>query len=119
MRGETKSYAEQLISPAGNPVSVLHLEGDIAGASKAIVLATFRGLPKEASKFVLLDFTKVAYINSAGIALLVQLLIEADRAGQKVHVFGLSAHFEKIFSVAGIDKYAQLSHDLPSALAFL
>jgi len=119
MRGETKSYAEQLISPAGNPVSVLRFEGEIAGSSKNTVLATFHGLPKDASKFVLLDFTKVGYINSAGIALMVQLLMEADKAGQKVHVFGLSRHFEKVFAVAGIDKYAKLSHDLPSALALI
>ena len=119
MRGETKSHAEQLISPAGNSVSVLRFEGDIAGGSKNTVLATFHGLPKEASKFVLLDFSKVGYINSGGIALMVQLLMEADHAGQKVHVFGLSAHFEKVFAVAGIDKYAKLSHDLSSALASL
>ena len=119
MRAEARSYAEQLTSPAGNQVSVLRFEGDIAGTSKNTVLATFHGLPKDASRYVLLDFTKVGYINSGGISLMVQLLMEADKAGQKVHVFGLSHHFEKVFAVAGIDKYAKLSHDLSSALASL
>jgi len=119
LRGESKSYAEQIISPAGTSVSVIRFEGDIAGTSKNAVLAAFHGLPKEASQVVLLDFTKVAYINSGGISLMVQLLMEADKAGQKVHVFGLSRHFEKVFAVAGIDKYAKLSHDQPSALASL
>jgi len=119
MRAEARSYAEQLISPAGVSVSVLHFEGDIAVTAKNTVLTTFHGLPKEASRYVLLDFTKVGYINSGGISLMVQLLMEADQAGQKVHMFGLSTHFEKFFSVAGIDKYAKLSHDLSSAMASL
>lgn len=119
MRGETRAFAEQLISPAGNSVCVLRFDGDIAGTSKNAVLAAFHGLPRDTSKFILLDFTKVGYINSAGIALMVQLLMEADKAGQKVHLFGLSTHFEKVFAVAGITKYARLSHDQASALALL
>ena len=119
LRGEAKAHAEQIISPAGTPVSVIRFEGDIVGTSKNTVLASFHGLPKEASKYVLLDFTKVAYINSAGISLMVQLLMEAGKAGQEVHAFGLSRHFEKVFAVAGIDKYARLSHDQASALASL
>ena len=40
---------------------------------------------------MLLDFTKVDYINSSGIALVIQMLIEAANAGQKVYAFGLVA----------------------------
>jgi anti-anti-sigma factor len=68
---------------------------------------------------VLLDFTKVDYINSSGIALVIQLLMEATNAAQKVCAFGLSAHFTKVFTMVGITKYAGLFPTQAEALAAL
>ena len=108
MQSETKSRVDQLTSPAGHPVTVLRFEGDIASTSKEAVLGAYQALPKATTKIILLDFTKVDYINSSGIALVIQLLIEAASSGQKVVAFGLSPHFTKVFTMVGITKYAQL-----------
>ncbi len=118
MQTETKARIDQVNSPAGHPVTVLRFEGDIASTSKDAVLGTYQGLPKTA-KLVLLDFTKVDYINSSGIALVIQMLIEAANSGQKVYAFGLSAHFTKVFTMVGITKYAGLFPSQPEALAAL
>jgi anti-anti-sigma factor len=114
---ETKSKIDQLTSPAGTPVTVLRFDGDISSASKDAVIGTYQGLPKATVKTILLDFTKVEYINSSGIALVIQLLMEAANSGQKVLAFGLSAHFNKVFTMVGITKYAGLFPDQAAALA--
>ena len=119
MQSETKSKVEQISSTAGHPVSVLRFEGDIASTSKEAVLGTYQGLSKETVKQILLDFTKVDYINSSGIALVIQLLIEASNSSQKVAAFGLSPHFVKVFTMVGITKYAGLYPDQTTALAAL
>ena len=119
MQTETKSRVDQLTSPAGHPVAVLRFEGDIASTSKDAVLGAYQALPKETNKLILLDFTKVDYINSSGIALVIQLLIEASNSGQKVYAFGLSAHFTKVFTMVGITKYAQLFPNETAAMAAL
>ena len=119
MQSETKSRIDQLTTPAGHSVAVLRFEGDIASTSKDAVLGAYQSLPKATSKLVLLDFTKVDYINSSGIALVIQLLIEASNSDQKVYAFGLSAHFTKVFTMVGITKYAQLFPNEPAALAAL
>jgi anti-anti-sigma regulatory factor len=62
---------------------------------------------------------KVDYINSSGIALVIQLLIEAKTTGQKVLAFGLSPHFVKVFTMVGITKYAGLYPSLAEAMAAL
>jgi anti-sigma B factor antagonist len=116
---ETKSRIDQLTTPAGHPVSILRYEGDIASTSKEAVLGVYQSLPKATAKLILLDFTKVDYINSSGIALVIQLLIEAANAGQKVHAFGLSPHFTKVFTMVGITKYAQLFPNQDEALKAL
>ena len=78
-----------------------------------------RRCPKETTKLILLDFSGVDYINSSGIALVIQLLIEASNSGQKVYAFGLSAHFTKVFTMVGITKYANLYATQAEALAAL
>ena len=119
MQSETKSRVDQITSPAGLPVTILRFEGDIASTSKEAVLGTYQALPKATAKLILLDFTKVEYINSSGIALVIQLLIEAANSGQKVVAFGLSAHFTKVFTMVGITKYAQLFATQAEAVAAL
>ena len=119
MQSETKAHVDQLTSPAGDPVAVLRFEGDIARTSKDAVIGTYQALPKETAKLILLDFSKVDYINSSGIALVIQLLIEAANSGQKVSAFGLSAHFTKVFTMVGIPKYASLFPTQAEALAAL
>jgi len=119
VQAETKSRVEQLTSPAGHDVAVLRFEGDIASTSKDAVLGAYQSIPKQSIKIVLLDFSKVDYINSSGIALVIQLLIEASNAGQKVFAFGLSPHFTKVFTMVGITKYAGLFPSQAEALAAL
>jgi anti-sigma B factor antagonist len=116
---ETKSRVDQLTTPTGHPVSILRYEGDIASTSKEAVLGVYQSLPKATAKLILLDFSKVDYINSSGIALVIQLLIEAANAGQRVHAFGLSPHFTKVFTMVGITKYAQLFPNQDEALKAL
>ncbi len=119
MQTETKSHVDQLTSPAGHPVTVLRFQGDIASTSKDAVLGAYQALPKDTAKLILLDFTGVEYINSSGIALIIQLLIEASNSAQKVYVFGLSPHFTKVFTMVGITKYAGLFTDQTAALSAL
>ncbi len=119
MLSETKASVHQLTSPAGHAVTALRFEGDIASTSKEAVLGSYQSLPKENTKLVLLDFTKVDYINSSGIALVIQMLIEASISGQKVFAFGLSQHFTKVFTMVGITKYSQIFPNEADALAAL
>jgi anti-sigma B factor antagonist len=117
VQSETKSRVDQVISPAGRRVAVLRFEGDIASTSKDAVLGTYQSLAKGDNKIILLDFSKVDYINSSGIALVIQLLIEAANSDQKVSAFGLSPHFTKVFTMVGITKYAGLFASQAEALA--
>jgi 2',3'-cyclic-nucleotide 2'-phosphodiesterase (5'-nucleotidase family) len=47
------------------------------------------------------------------------MLMEADKTGQKVAIFGLTPHFQKVFTMVGISKYAGLHKDEPTAAATL
>ena len=111
MVAPTKAKVDQ-----ADGVTVLRFEGDITSASQDAVLGSYNKLPEGTGK-ILLDFTKVPYLNSSGIALVIQLLMAAKKAGQKVVCFGLTAHFVKVFTMLGLAKYTSLHPDEAAAKA--
>ncbi len=68
-------------------------------------------------KKILLAFSKVPYLNSSGISLVIQLLMAASKVPQKVVCFGLSAHFVKVFTMLGLAKYTTMHADEAAARA--
>jgi anti-sigma B factor antagonist len=117
MQATTKVTQRTATSAAGTPTAILAFSGDISSASKEAILEAYHGLSADTSN-VLLDFTAVDYINSSGIAIIIQLLLEASKSGtRKIGIFGLSAHFTKVFTMVGINKYASLHPNEQAALA--
>ncbi len=112
----TKVKTEEIACAAGEPITVLRFSGDITSASQAAVLGTYQGLPASAKR-ILLDFSKVEYLNSSGIALVIQMMMAAGKQGQTIHTFGLTPHFKKVFTMVGITKYTTLHADEKAACA--
>ena len=98
--------------------AVIRLEGDITSASRDAVLGSYEKLAAETTG-VVLDFGKVPYLNSSGIALVIQLLMDANKTGRKVSVFGLTPHFQKVFTMVGLAKYTTIHGDEAAARAAL
>ena len=117
MQTETKATVDQIADSNGGRVTVLRFSGDISSSSHDALLGTYTTVSK--SQPVLLDFSKVEYINSSGIALVIQMLMEANKNGQKIAAFGLTPHFQKVFTMVGITKYAGLFPGQQEALAAL
>ena len=112
----TQVRMEEVQCGTGTPVTVLRFAGDITSTSQAAVLGTYQGLPSTA-KNILIDFSKVEYLNSSGIALVIQLMIAASKKGQIIQTFGLTPHFQKVFTMVGITKYTRLHPDEQTACA--
>ena len=116
MQAATKVTERTAIAGSGAPVKVLTFTGDISSTSKDAILESYKGVPATLEK-VLLDFRGVDYINSSGIAIIIQLLLEAHKAGQcSIGIFGLTPHFNKVFTMVGVAKYATISPDEATAL---
>lgn len=98
-------------------LAVIRFEGDITSASKEAVMGSYQALDKATVKRVLLDFSKTPYLNSSGIALVIQVMLEANKSGQKVECFGLTPHFVKVFTMVGLAKYTRLHESEAAARA--
>jgi anti-sigma B factor antagonist len=82
---------------------VIVLRGDIDGTAKTALAAAYDDAPHEGR--LLLDFSAVDYINSTGIALIVQLLARARAEHRAVAAGGLSDHYRQIFEITRISDF--------------
>ena len=112
---ETKVQMDQVSDGNSGQITVLRLSGDMSSNSREALMGSYESAGK--NQPVLLDFSKTDYINSSGIALVIQVMMEAAKSGQKVAAFGLTPHFEKVFTMVGITKYAKLYKDQAAAVA--
>jgi anti-sigma B factor antagonist len=91
--------------------AIIELHGEInASAENGLLQACQISVDSGASN-IALDFSKVSYINSTGIALIVQLLAKARQAKRRVIGYGLSSHYMEIFKITRLSDYIDLSSD--------
>ena len=112
----TRVRVDQAKTGNRSDLTVLRFSGDITGTSNDAVFGAYRQVPADTRKLVL-DFTKVEYINSSGIALLIELLMAAQKDNRTVRSFGLSPHFQKVFMMVGLNQYTHHYPDENSACA--
>ena len=88
--------------------AVLELRGAVTGAADQPLLDAYRSASTSPANGgdVLLLFAQVEHLDSAGIAILIEMLTEARQAGRRVLVAGLSSHYRKIFDLMGLPQFA-------------
>ena len=93
------------------PAAILRIEGDITSASEADLMAAYGTAVAGGARTVILDFSRLEYMNSGGIGLLVTLLVRAQRAGGRLLATGLSDHYRQIFALTRLDEAIELMDD--------
>jgi anti-anti-sigma factor len=97
-------------------VTLLDIMGDITSFSEPFLNDAYKSANEQKTGKILLKFEKSAYINSGGIAVLIQILAQTKRNNQNIGITGLSDHFEKIFHMVGITKFAKIHDTVENAL---
>lgn len=88
-------------------VFLLRLAGDLTKVSGDELLkwhAWEAGLPEGAARLVI-DFSQVPYINSAGIAALIRLVRIGKDGLYQAGCFGVNYHYEKLFKMVGLTRW--------------
>jgi anti-sigma B factor antagonist len=99
------------------PAAILRVEGDVTSASEPDLMAAYSVAVRNGATAVILDFSKLAYMNSGGIGLLVTLLVRAQRGGVRLVAMGLSEHYRQIFTLTRLDEAIEIHDDEPAAVA--
>ena len=85
-------------------VSVIDLQGEVTGQVENALMDAFAEASNGTTKTIILNFNELEYMNSSGIGLLVTLLIRTQRQKQDLVAYGLSEHYQEIFTLTRLDE---------------
>ena len=100
-------------------ITIFDIQGDVTAFSEPFFNEAYKNANDQGTSKILLKFYENAYINSGGIAILIQLLAQTKQNNQQICISGLSNHFKKIFNMVGITKFAKIYNTVEDALTDL
>ena len=99
-----------------NP-NVLPLEGEIDLHVSPSIAASLKELTKEKPPQVVVDLSRVNYIDSSGLAVLIEGMQTVMGYGGKFSLAGLQESVRPIFEIARLDQVFRIFPDVDAALA--
>lgn len=96
---------------------MLRLEGEIDLHVSPAVTASLNAMIEKKPKQLIIDLTKVSYIDSAGLATFIEAMQKIEAYGGKFALAGLQETVRSIFEISRLDQVFQIFPDVDTALA--
>ena len=106
-----------LAMPETVPPNVLPLEGEIDLHVSPAISASLKTITDAKPKRVVVDLAKVSYIDSSGLAVLIEAMQNVMGYGGKFALSGLQENVRPIFEIARLDQVFRIFPDNASALS--
>src|SRR5216684_7042158 len=103
--------------PRKDRPNVLPLEGEIDLHVSPNVTASLNMMIEKKPKQLIVDLSRVTYIDSSGLAALIEGMQNAEEYGGKFALAGLQETIRTIFEIARLDQVFQIFPDVDEALA--
>jgi anti-sigma B factor antagonist len=94
-----------MIARRVNPTaSIIDIQGEISALAEKALMDAYMEASTPTTSAIILNLSKLEYMNSSGIGLLVTLLIRINRQQQRLLAFGLSQHYRTIFEITRLSE---------------
>ena len=100
-----------------NGVKVCYVDGDIDINSSPQVKKAFDKVTQEKDAKVLINLKGVAYIDSSGLATLVEMLKNFRKQGSKLKLSNLSSKVKSLFEITKLERLFDISDTEEDAVA--
>src|SRR4029453_17540133 len=97
--------------------NVLPLEGDIDLHVSPAVTESLNAMIKKKPERIVIDLSRVTYIDSAGVAALILAMQEVEGYGGKFFLSGLQETIRLIFETSRLERVFQVFPNVDAALA--
>ena len=103
--------------PHRDQPNVLPLKGEIDLHVSPVVTASLTAMIEKNPPRVVIDLSDVTYIDSAGLAALIQAMQKVEAYGGKFLLAGLQETVRSIFEISRLDQVFRIFPDTDTALA--
>jgi anti-anti-sigma factor len=98
-------------------VVIVKLAGRLDSSTAAPAEESFGRLLAGGTQSLAIDLSRLDYISSAGLRVLLVVAKKVQQAQGKVVLFGLVRNVREVFSISGFDKIFTIQPDLAAAVA--
>ncbi|MBA3273708.1 MAG: STAS domain-containing protein [Chthoniobacterales bacterium] len=97
--------------------NVLPLEGEIDLHVSPTIAASLRTMVEQKPKYLVVDLSRVTYIDSSGLAVLIEAMQNVASYSGKFALSGLQDAVRPIFEIARLDQVFRIYDNVDAALA--
>lgn len=97
-------------------VKILHLEGDLSGTGRNILVEVVTDLLAAPQARLIIDLGQVHYMNSAGLGDLVRLVAQANVQEARVVLANLSAYISGVIEMTKLNRFFEIHPTIEDAL---
>jgi len=102
-------YTHKISSDDIDNIPAIIIEGDMTSDADADVKRIYSELmDKFEMDKIIINFDKTKYINSSGIATLINIIQNVNEKNGKIAFVGMSEHFQKVMDIVGITDFVQI-----------
>ncbi len=112
-----KNSSPSAPKPQRDRPNVLPLKGEIDLHVSPVVTASLTAMIEKKPERMVIDLSEVTYIDSAGLAALIQAMQKVEAYGGKFLLAGLQETVRSIFEISRLDQVFQIFPDTDTALA--
>jgi anti-anti-sigma factor len=100
-------------------IPIIYIYGDVTSETDSEITEFYQKIASQGKNKIIINFTHISYINSAGIAILINIITDvADKKGQVIFV-NLSSHFQKVMDIVGLTDFVDIYGTNEEALKVL
>jgi anti-sigma B factor antagonist len=100
-----------------DPVWLISLTGELDFHSAPRFRRAFTDTTPPAGDDVVLDLSELAFLDSSGLAAVIELYLLLERAGARLVVVSTRAPVTRVFTVTAIDRFVHLTPTREQAIA--
>ena len=100
----SKANVTTTVRKVHDSVSIVDIQGEINAFAENALMDAYTQAGAGGARAIILNFSRLEYMNSSGIGLLVTFLIRANRQGQQLVAFGLNDHYRQIFELTNLNE---------------
>ncbi len=103
-----KTKGTVMIRKINSYTSVLAIRGEVNAFAENAVMEAYTQATTSGAQTILLDFSGMEYMNSAGIGLLAALLIRCNHQQQRLLACNLPEHYQLIFEITRLNEVIRI-----------
>jgi anti-sigma B factor antagonist len=92
------------VRKANDIVSIVDIQGEVTAAAENTLMDAHTQASGNNARAIILNFSGLEFMNSAGISLLVTFATRANRQKQRLMVYGLNDHYKQVFGLTRLNE---------------